>query len=296
MEVCACGTVGRGNDTNAICGQLVPPWSMEKTPRLLLPSLAILAMFSLLPAFATVQGVAFTHSSGTANCPTGTVCSTNWSGFAVTGSSGSVSDAKGSWIVPSVSCSSSTTYSSYWVGIDGYSSNTVEQTGTDSDCSSGHGVYYAWYEFYPNPSVQISGFTVNPGDKISAEVSYSTSTGQFTTTITDGTQHFSTSASVSGAARSSAEWIVERPALCNRVHCKLTSLSNFGTVSLGTDYTQVASTNYATINGSTGAIGSFGSANIHRITMVNNSGSTLAEPNPLSSDGTSFTETWYASS
>src|SRR5437016_8285643 len=144
---------------------------MEKTVRLFLPSLAIIALSSLLPAFATAQAVVFTHSDGVSNCPTGTVCSTNWSGFAVTGSG--VTDAKGSWIVPSVTCSSSTTYSSYWVGIDGYSSNTVEQTGTDSDCSSGHGVYYAWYEFYHNPSITIGGFTVLPGDKVSAEVTYS---------------------------------------------------------------------------------------------------------------------------
>ncbi len=270
---------------------------MEKTLRLLLPSLAILALSSFPAAFAPVQPVSLAQSHlGGFNCPTGTVCSTNWSGFAVTGPNGSVSDVKGSWIVPSVTCSSSTTYSSYWVGIDGYSSSTVEQTGTDSDCSSGHGVYYAWYEFYPNPSVQISGFTVNPGDVVSAEVSYSTSTGQFTTTITDGSQHFSTSGSVSGAARSSAEWIVERPALCTARHCKLTSLSDFGTVSLGGDYTSISGTNYATISGTTGAIGSFGSSNIHRITMVNSSGTTLAEPSVLTSDGTSFTEKWFASS
>src|SRR6266576_2885438 len=161
---------------------------MEKTARLFLPSLAILALSSLLPAFATAQAVVFSHSNGISNCPTGTVC------------------------------------------------------------------------------------------------------------ITDGSQHFSTTGTVSGAARSSAEWIVERPALCNGHHCKLTSLSNFGTVSLGNDYTGIASTNYATINGATGGIGSFGSANIHRITMVNNSGATLAEPSVLSTDGTSFTETWFASS
>lgn len=266
---------------------------MEKT-RLLIPLLAILALSSVPAAFATVQPVSLAQSRSTSNCPSGTVCSTNWSGFAVTGSSGSVSDAKGSWIVPSVTCTSSTTYSSYWVGIDGYNSNTVEQTGTDSDCSSGHGVYYAWYEFYPNPSVQISGFTVSPGNVISAEVSYSSTTGQFTTTITDGAQHFSTSSAVSGAARSSAEWIVERPALCIGRHCKLTSLSDFGSVSLGADYTSISGTNYATISGSTGAIGSFGS-NV-RITMVNSSGNTLAEPSALTSDGTSFTETWFASS
>src|SRR3989442_5247268 len=141
-------------------------------------------------------------------------------------------------------------------------------------------VYYACYEFYPNTSITIGGFAVLPGDKISAEVSYSV-----------GVFHHQHHRWFSGAARSSVEWIVERPALCNGHHCKLTSLSNFGTVSLGSDYTGIASTNYATINGATGGIGSFGSANIHRITMVNNSGTTLAEPSVLSTDGTSFTET-----
>lgn len=264
----------------------------------LVAATAILVIFALFPLVgnASVPNQVLALSPhGSYNCPAGTVCSTNWSGFAVTGPNGSVSDVKGSWIVPSVTCSSKTTYSSYWVGIDGYSSSTVEQTGTDSDCSSGHGNYYAWYEFYPNPSVQISGFTVNPGDIVTAEVSYSSSTGQFTTTITDGSQHFSTSGSVSGAARSSAEWIVERPALCRGFRCTLTSLSNFGTVSLGTDYTSVSGTNYATISGTNGPIGSFGSSAV-RITMVNSSGKTLAEPSVLTSDGTSFTETWFASS
>ncbi len=268
---------------------------MRKFPRMLvIASTAILTLSALLPAFAFAVP-AFSvvdRNTNSFNCPAGTVCSTNWSGFAVSTSNGAVSDVKGSWIAPSVSCTSSTTYSSYWVGIDGYTSSTVEQTGTDSDCNSGTAHYYAWYEFYPNPSVQISGFTVNPGDTITAEVSYSG--GLFTTTINDGSQHFSTSGTVSGAARSSAEWIVERPALCRGHKCSLTSLSNFGTVSWGSDYTGVSGTNDATINGVTGAIGSFGG--IARITMVNSSGKTLAEPNPLSSDGTSFTETWFASS
>ncbi|HET7404602.1 MAG TPA: G1 family glutamic endopeptidase [Candidatus Bathyarchaeia archaeon] len=262
--------------------------------KLLLPMLTVLSLFAAFPVVSASATVTFAGHSGTSNCPSGTVCSTNWSGFAVTAANGAVSLAKGSWIVPSVTCGSSNTYSSYWVGIDGYSSSTVEQTGTDSDCSSGHGVYYAWYEFYPNPSVQISGFTVHPGDVVTAQVSYSTSTGLFTTTITDGSQNFSTSGSVSGAARSSAEWIVERPALCRGHRCSLTSLSNFGSVSLGTDYTSVSGTNYATISGTNAPIGSFGS-NAVRITMVNSSGKTLAEPSTLTSDGTSFTETWFAS-
>jgi len=261
--------------------------------KLLLPMLTVLSLFAAFPVVSATTTVTFSHN-GSFNCPAGTVCSTNWSGFAVTGPNGSVSSVQGSWIVPSVTCGKrATTYSSYWVGIDGYSSSTVEQTGTDSDCSSGHGNYYAWYEFYPNPSILISGFTVHAGDTVSASVTYSSSTGLFTTSITDGSQHFSTSGSVSGAARSSAEWIVERPSLCRGTRCTLTSLSNFGTVSLGSDYTGVSGTNYATVSGTSGPIGSF-SSNV-RITMVGNSGNTLAEPSVLTTDGTSFTETWFAS-
>src|SRR3989442_4181911 len=44
----------------------------------------------------------------------GAATSTNCSGYAVTGPAGSVTDAKGSWIVPSVTFSSAASYSSYW--------------------------------------------------------------------------------------------------------------------------------------------------------------------------------------
>ena len=40
-------------------------------------------------------------------------------------------------------------YSSFWVGIDGYSSSSVEQLGTDSDCAGNTPDYYAWWEMYP---------------------------------------------------------------------------------------------------------------------------------------------------
>src|SRR5664280_96767 len=70
----------------------------------------------------------------------GTATSENWSGYLVTGATGSVTDIKGSWIVPAVTCSSSgKAYSHFWVGIDGGSSDssTVEQIGTGSDCVNG---------------------------------------------------------------------------------------------------------------------------------------------------------------
>jgi hypothetical protein len=62
-----------------------------------------------------------------------TTQSSNWSGYAT--DSGTYTSVSSSWVVPSVSCNNGTTYSSFWVGLDGYNSNSVEQTGTESDCS-----------------------------------------------------------------------------------------------------------------------------------------------------------------
>jgi len=216
--------------------------------------------------------------------------STNWSGYAVTGSAGSVSDVKASWVVPAIkgTCPSTNQYASFWVGIDGYSSSTVEQTGTDSDCQNGSPRYYAWYEFYPKPSFIINSITIHPGDKISAEVKYSG--GGFTVTITDLTtgKTFSNSAKVNKAQRSSAEWIAEAP-----YSGGILPLADFGTVSFGYVSTGVASTCYATVGGVTGPIGSFG-LSVQKITMVSQSSSTTikAAPSDLSSDGTSFTIAW----
>jgi len=223
----------------------------------------------------------------------GTVTSENWSGYAVTGAADSVTDAKASWTVPAVTCSQSSgrrspsAYSSFWVGIDGYSSSTVEQTGTDSDCSSGRPTYYAWYEFYPHPSFEAN-LAIKPGDRISAEVSYGN--GEFTVKLTDETtgKSFSTSSKVPSAQRSSAEWITEAPSS----NSGILPLADFGTVDFGEDYTGVGSTCYATVNGTTAAIGSFG-ANVSSITMVTSSGAQVAVPSGFSAaDGSSFSVTW----
>jgi Peptidase A4 family len=225
----------------------------------------------------------------------GSAQSTNWSGYAVTGSSGSITVAGGSWVVPAVSCpSSGKLYSSFWVGIDGYQSSTVEQTGTDSDCVKGVPSYYAWYEFYPNPSHQISNFPVRPGDVVAAKVAFAS--GTFKIAIEDMTtgQIFSTSGKVSGAARNSAEFIVEAPATCVLIKCKITPLANFGTAGFGYDDTNVAMTCDLIMNGVTGPIGSFQSG-IQQITMVSNSHQVKAQPSPLSADGTSFSVQWLSS-
>ena len=214
--------------------------------------------------------------------------STNWSGYAVTGSS--FTQAKGSWIVPSVNCTTTpNTYAAFWVGIDGWTSSTVEQTGTDSDCNGTTPSYYSWYEFYPKFSYLISSVSVAPGHHMSAEVSYSGT--EFTATITNETtgQSFSISSKVNRAKRSSAEWIAEAPCCTNGGG--ILPLSDFGTVDFGEDYTGISDTNYATDSSVSGPISAFG-AGVNESIMVSSSGADEAVPSSLSSDGSSFTVAW----
>jgi hypothetical protein len=286
---------------NLILKKAIDMKAVNKLSILLVGSLMLLAAFS--PAFALTSpimapGMAVMSSSNNS------WYSTNWSGYAVTGSTGSVTSVQGSWIVPTVSAGASKTtayYSSFWVGIDGFNSGTVEQVGTDSDIKGSTTSYYAWYEFYPSPMYQITSLSILPGDAISASVTYSGSSGSsgrgsfgrqsstFTVTITDGRtgRSFTTTGTVSNAARSSAEWIAEAPSSSRGV----LPLANFGTVNFGFDNTAVAGTCSATVSGGSGVIGSFGSA-VQTITMVTNRGVTKALPLSLSSDGTSFSVAW----
>jgi len=215
--------------------------------------------------------------------------STNWSGYAVTGANGSVTDVKGSWIVPTVTCSAEDSYSSFWVGIDGFTSSTVEQIGIDADCVSGTAEYFAWFEFYPHWPYTINTVEVQPGDTISAEVSYGAK-GQFTVTLTNvyRNQSFSISTKMQQAKLSSAEWIVEAPWSSG-----VLPLANFGIAEFGQRYTRQTGTCYATVSGKTGVIGSFSPANVIQIDMVTSIGATKAKTSLLSKDGSSFTDAWW---
>jgi hypothetical protein len=110
------------------------------------------------------------------------------------------------------------------VGIDGYTSGTVEQTGIAGswDDSTATATYNAWWEMYPRVSTTIRSMTISAGDSITASVTYDGG-GSFTLSIADNTtgQAFSTTASapVGGpnvASRNSAEFIVERAATIDK--------------------------------------------------------------------------------
>ena len=101
--------------------------------------------------------------------------------------------------------------------------------------------------------------------------------------VDDASKGWSYTADVnfSGAAHSSAEWVVERPEVCSRT-CSLTSLADFGSVTF--------SSASATSGGSSASISGYSDASIE---MVNGS-TVLAVPSALTANGAGFTDTWKA--
>jgi hypothetical protein len=221
-----------------------------------------------LPGVSRVSGLSQVESS-------------NWSGYADTGSS--FSKATGSWTEPGASCSRSTTYAAFWVGIDGYSSDSVEQDGTFIECYDRTAYQYSWWEMYPTNDIQVVGESVAAGDSISASVVRSGD--NYTLSVTDSTHtanSFSTTQSCSDCANSSAEWIAEAP--CCTSSGGILPLADFGTWS----------ENGATVTegSSSGVISSFTD---DEITMVDGSGLVEAQPGPLNSSGNGFSVTWERS-
>lgn len=235
---------------------------------------------AVLSALATAPAAVATTGSGILQTPVAAhrlvgpaahrvnSTSSNWAGYAATGRT--FTSVSASWVQPSVSCGSQTTYSSFWVGIDGDGSNSVEQTGTEADCSGGRAYYSSWYEMYPAYPVNYSN-TVRAGDHFTAKVSESG--GTFTLTLSDLTQGWTktTTKSGSGDKLASAEVIAEAPSSSSGV----LPLSNFGTASFSS----------AMANGQ--AIGNFSP---DRITMA--SGSVTKATTSSLSGGESFSVTW----
>ena len=145
------------------------------------------------------------------------VTSGNWSGYADDNSTGKTyASLSGTWKEPTVTnCSTTGPVKAvvFWVGIDGFSSSTVEQGGTGALCGQGTPLtHFSWWEMYPTNSIQVVGSTVKPGDSISASV---VRTGtSYKISVTDSTtagNSFSTTQTCTTCANTSAEWIAEAP-------------------------------------------------------------------------------------
>jgi hypothetical protein len=200
--------------------------------------------------------------------------STNWSGYASSSlGAGQYSSVSAHWTQPTVTCpATGNYYSAFWAGLDGdFTSNTVEQTGTEADCSSGTARYYGWYEMYPKGSFYF-GKTVSPGDSMSASVTYGG--GWFTLTLSDATAtpkawSVTTRQRLNSAKLASAEAIVEAPSSAGGV----LPLANFGTATFASSSLPPSA---------------------QAITMVTSSGTPTPKATPSTQIGSNgnFTDTW----
>jgi Peptidase A4 family len=152
--------------------------------------------------------------------------SSNWSGYAA--HNGPYKSISASWVEPGGHCSGSGhKYSSFWVGLDGFNSSSVEQTGSEVDCKGGSPRYYSWYEMFPKFPVRFHN-AVRPGDHFHGSVTFNGG-GRFTLKLSDVTRHWTHTEhkSLKSARRASAEVIVEAPSSSRGV---VLPLANFGTV------------------------------------------------------------------
>jgi hypothetical protein len=172
---------------------------------------AVLSGSMFLTALAPVAG-AVVHHPRVAERPLANAgwASSNWSGYAKTGS---YTSATAAWVVPSVARSSKATYDSQWVGIDGFNDSSLIQTGTETDYYNGSAHYGAWWEILPAAETVITSITVHPGDHMTASITKG-SGSSWTIKITDATtgKTFSTVKTYTGPG-TSAEWIEEAPSV-----------------------------------------------------------------------------------
>ena len=262
---------------------------MRRRPSVTAVITLALASFSLsgvaVASAAPAASGTFHGTSHHAVVRTNTETSTNWSGFADQTTSGrKFTDVVGTWTEPSATCSTAGAhpYASFWVGIDGYSSSSVEQLGTDSDCSGKTPVYYAWWEMYPAGSMNLSTsqYPVKPGDSLTASVSVAN--GRFTLSLSssEGWRFRTVKTGGSALKQSSAEWIAEAPAIGNST-AALTHFASF----------RFSKCEAATNDGSATAISS-SNRSPHQLEMVSNRGVRMATSSALSPTSNDFTVTW----
>jgi Peptidase A4 family len=200
------------------------------------------------------------------NAATGTVtaaASENWAGYAAAGAPGSFTRVSAAWTEPTVSCTAAQTFASFWVGLDGDGTSTVEQTGTEADCANGAASYQGWFEMFPAAPVFFSK-SVKPGDAMSASV-VANGGGAFTLTLTDSTQGWTktTHQTADTAQLGSAEIIAEAPS------------SGAGTVLPLSDFGAV---NFTDARMDDQAVGSLNTA---EVTMESAEGAAEATPSAL---------------
>ncbi|EST18959.1 G1 family glutamic endopeptidase [Streptomyces roseochromogenus] len=202
--------------------------------------------------------------------------SPNWFGYAASG--GGYSSVESTWTQSPVDCSRGDGSVVFWVGLDGWGSRTVEQTGTGADCQNGRADYYAWWETYPDNPINPYNDPVKPGDTFYAKVTYQGGTNYelYIEDKTAGWREDQVVQGASGASNASAEVVGETPGYSGG---RYASLPDFSTENF---------------TGSLVDGKPIGEMNARRIDLARN-GDTLATTSDLS-NGTDFAVSWQANS
>jgi Peptidase A4 family len=215
--------------------------------------------------------------------------SRNWDGYITYASSHGTdfNTVKATWVQPSVTCAAAGAWTVFWVGLDGWWDNTVEQGGSEARCGAAGGpaTYSLWWEMFPTNAIQTV-LAINSGDTISASVSYVTTTSMFTITVKDLTSGTSFSKHEACAtnlvcSRSSADVITEDVG-------KFGSNAYFPLADYGTmGYTNAGATDTA------GHKGSISGKNwLNAAVSEISGGVTYATVTRLSAHGTAFSAIW----
>jgi hypothetical protein len=203
--------------------------------------------------------------------------STNWFGYnqgALEKGNVLFHGITGDWNVPTATqhTKGADEFSSTWIGIGGgcvdagcaVGDNTLIQTGTEQDFSSGSAQYSAWWEVIPGPSIGIS-MTVAPGDHMHADIHETiTNSEVWSITLTDVTRNETFTQTVPySSSYATAEWIEETPLIIgtNAGFAALPNLTNsvfdLGTVNLGSGNVNpnlVAGEEMQLVNATTGRV------------------------------------------
>ncbi len=196
----------------------------------------------------------------------------NWAGYVASGAT--YTGVSGTWTVPTVAATNSSSADATWVGIGGAVSHDLIQTGTLAMTNPGSDVsYQAWYEMLPD-TMQTVSLAVHPGDSMSASIAQ-VGNGRWSINLTNNTTHqtFQTTVNYTSSL-SSADWIEEAPSMSQF----FMPLDQFGSIKF---------TNAGAIaNGTTVSLEQAGA---RTMTMNGNFGEIQASPSAIGSDGASFT-------
>lgn len=254
--------------------------------------LAVLAITLAVPASATpgAPGGAPNAAQGGPDAarPGARATSPNWSGYIDDSPNGRRYTAvRASWVQPTVTCPTATVEPkvALWVGLDGNVNGSVEQDGTEAQCTAKGVVHYStWWYMYP--SKHAAGGPIEPGDHVTASVTYDDGTYTLTVTVADDPAASFTTEQTCGATtcpRTSAEWIAEDQC-CAETPSGYYPLADFGHLEM--------SDAAVTSGGVTGVISTFPHVASDIVDPADST--TLAHAGALDPGGAGFRDSWVA--